>query len=382
MTRLAIAHDWLLNRRGAERLLKEFCLHLERVQICTLFCRPELIDEAIRQHPIQASPLNRLPAVQRYYRFLLPLLPFGIQRLEVGQADALLSISHAVAKGIGHHPSIPHICYCLTPARFLWAPELYGPELGGPGRSLMLQAVASRLKKWDLATNDRVDAFVTISETVRQRIRKVYGRESTVIYPCIDLDFFQPCQAVRQDFYLLVSGLVPHKRIDLAVDAFGRNGKPLLIVGEGPSKSRLAGRAAPHIRFLGWVPDSRLRELYQQAKALIFPSLDEFGLVAVEAQACGCPVVAYGQGGATETVVEGSTGVFFPAATAEALNQAVQELERGGWDRQACLDNAQRFSRPRFLSEWSAFFRKLGLELPLRHELPALSRTAVRRAAK
>lgn len=382
MTRLAIAHDWLLNRRGAERVLKEFCLHLEIVEICTLFCRPELIDEAIRQHPIQASPLNRLPAVQRYYRFLLPWLPSGIRRLEIGRSDALLSISHAVAKGIPHPPSVPHICYCLTPARFLWAPELYGPVLGGLGRSSILRALAPRLKKWDLDANERVDAFVAVSETVRQRIRKVYGRESTVIYPCIDLDFFRPSEAGRQDFYLLVSGLVPQKRIDLAVDAFVRSGKPLLIVGEGPSKRRLAQRGASNICFLGWVPDSRLRELYQQARALIFPSLDEFGLVPVEAQACGCPVVAYGKGGATETVVEGSTGLFFADDTVESLNQAVRELERHGWDRQACLDNAGRFSRPRFLSEWSALFEKMGLKLPLRPELPALSSTAVRRAAK
>lgn len=382
MTRLAIAHDWLLNRRGAERVLKEFCLHLENVQIHTLFSRPDLIDEVIRRHPIQASPLSRLPAVQRYYRLLLPLLPYGIKQLEMGPADALLSISHAVAKGIPHPSSMPHVCYCLSPARFLWTPELYGPELGPLGRRL-LQALAGRLKEWDLAANQGVDAFVTISETVRQRIKKFYGRESSVIYPCIDLDFFQPSSLARQDFYLLVSGLVPQKRIDLAVEAFRRSKKPLLIVGEGPFKRRLARRAASHVRFLGWVSDSRLRELYQQARALIFPSLDEFGLVAVEAQACGCPVVAFGRGGATETVLQGKTGAFFSSATPEALNQAVDELERQGWDSQACLASASRFSRQRFLSEWSAFFAKLGIKLPLRQELLADSTaSAIRRAAK
>lgn len=362
MPRLAIAHDWLVNRRGAERLLKEFCLRFEDLRLYTLFARPRLIDEAIGRHPVRVSPLSCLPGIQHYYRYLLPLFPWGMRRLEVGEADALLSISHLAAKAIPHDPSIPHICYCLTPARFLWAPELYEGEFGRPLVGPGFKAASARLKRWDLASNAGVDAFVAISETVRERIRRFYQRDSEVIHPCIDLDLFRPADVDREDFFLMVSGLVPHKRIDLAVEAFRQSGRPLRIVGEGPSRRRLARLgAAANIRLLGWVPDSELVQLYRRARALVFPSLDEFGLVPVEAQACGCPVIAYGKGGATETVVEGQTGFFFRSPTPEALSQAVVLLEAEGCDPQACVSNAQRFSQQRFHSEWSAFFAKMGL---------------------
>lgn len=369
MTRLAIAHDWLLNRRGAERVLKEFCLGLDRLEIHTLFLRSRLIDDAILRHPIQSSLLSRLPGVPSYYRYLLPLYPAAAKGLKVNGVDALLSISHVAAKCVAHNPDIPHFCYCLTPARFLWAPELYEPELNGSWKGRLLDALSGRLKQWDLDCNSGVDRFVTISQTVRDRIRRVYGYDSTVIHPCIDLDLFQPSDVDREDFYLMVSGLVPQKRLDLAVEAFTRNGKPLWIVGEGPLRRRLERLAGPQIRFLGWQTDSEVAGLYRRARALIFPSLDEFGLVPVEAQACGCPIIAFGKGGVTETVIEGTTGVFFRSSTPEALTEAVEELERDGVDPAKCVENARGFSRQRFFSQWKSFFEDAGVKLDFRSDL-------------
>ncbi len=362
-SRLAIGHDWLLNSRGAERVLTEFCLGRGDLQIHTLFFDPREINAEIRRQSIFVSPLNSLPAARRHYRFLLPWLPKAAEKMRVADVDALLTISHSVAKGFQRDPGIPHVCYCLSPMRYLWEPGLYGKALDGTVRGRLLGRIAARLKTWDLETNRTIDRFVSISATVSDRIRRFYGRESTVIHPCADLEFFRPAAIDRGGFYLIVSALVPQKRIDLAVEAFNRNGKRLLIAGSGPSQTELSRAAGEHIEFLGWRSDTDVRRLYQNAKALIFPGTEDFGLVPVEAQACACPVIALGRGGVTETVLDGQTGVFFDQDDADSLNQAVQRFEQTRFDPKAIRRQAEQFSRDRFRRQWRDLMAEFNLKI-------------------
>jgi glycosyltransferase involved in cell wall biosynthesis len=358
--RVAISHDWLLNRRGAERLLKVLLSGTPSTSLYTLFFEPGSIDSAFLHHRVVVSKLNRLPRVSRYYRYLLPLFPAGIESLQVKDAELLISIHHSVAKGIPHQPSAFHICYCLTPMRYLWEPTIYGAALSGSWRGTLMRLLSRNLKAWDLEVNHRVDRFVAISRTIQDRIKAVYGRSSDLIYPGADLDFFQPTNCKRESFYLIVSALVPQKRVDIAVEAFRKNGKSLRVAGTGPLKRSLERMAGPNTRFLGWVSDDELRDLYRSARALIFPGFEDFGLVPVEAQACGCPVIGLGHGGLTETVAEPQSGVFFEEPTAVALLDAVERFERRRFHACEVRRTVEKFSIPRFHEEWRNYLQGAG----------------------
>lgn len=362
-SRLAIGHDWLISSRGAERLLTEFCLERDDLQIHTLFFDPDAVNLEIRRQSIYVSPLNRLPAIGTHYRLLLPVLPRAAENMAVEDADVLLTISHSVAKGFRPVPGTPHVCYCLSPMRYLWEPALYGQALDGSIRGRLLGQIAPWLKAWDLETNQRVDHFVAISATVQERVRRHYGRDSDVIHPCVDLDFFQPDGSRRGDFYLVVSALVPQKRLELAVEAFNRNGCRLLVAGSGPSRLGLERAARENVEFLGWRSDLEIRRLYRTARALVFPGTEDFGLVPVEAQACGCPVIAFRNGGATETVVDHQTGVFFDEDSPESLINAIEAFQRTLFDPNQIRENAERFSRERFQSQWRDLFARLNLRI-------------------
>ena len=227
---------------------------------------------------------------------------------------------------------------------------------------MLLKLLSRSLRSWDTQANQSVDSFVAVSRTVQERIRRTYGRESRVIYPFVDVDFFRPASTSREDFYLIVSGLVPNKRISLAIEAFNRSGKALRIVGSGPLLRRLRRMARPNVQFLGWQPDDEVRKLYQTARGLIFPGHEDFGLVPVEAQACGCPVIAYGEGGVTESVVDEETGIFFRDSTADALRGAVDSFEKNSLQEGKMIQNAKRFSRARFWSDWRQCLLDLGLD--------------------
>jgi len=357
---VAISHDWLLNRRGAERVLKALLSGARQTRLYTLFLDPRSIESVFLQHPITVSRLNRLPGVDRYYRYLLPLFRAGIESLHVKDADVLISIHHSVAKGIPHDPGTKHICYCLTPMRYLWEPHLYGDALSRSWRGSAMRLLSRRLKEWDLEVNRTVDRFVAISKTVQDRVNAVYGRSSEVIYPGVDLDFFQPSGETGEGFYLVVSALVPQKRVDIAVESFRRNGKPLLVVGSGPLRKRLEGMSGANTRFLGWVSDEQLRDLYRRARALVFPGVEEFGLVPVEAQACGCPVIGFGNGGLTETVTELQSGIFFREPMPAALSDAIEQFERRRFHPREVRAAVERFSIPRFQAEWCDYLSKGG----------------------
>jgi len=351
--RLAIAHDWLLNKRGAERLLKEFCLEAKDLTIFTLFYDQESVDPIIRRQQIFTSYLNGFPGVPRYYRYLLPWFQSAARHVKITGHDLLISISHAVSKNFLHDSSIPHICYCLTPMRYVWCRDLYEPDLSGSWKGISLRLIARRLQQRDLEANHTIDFFVAISKSVQERIRSFYGRQSDLIYPCIDHQFFRPDNVEREDFFLAVSALVPQKRLDRLVNAFNSNGKRLLIVGTGPERQRLARQARANIRFLGWVPDTKLRWLYQRAQSLIVPASEEFGLVSVEAQACGCPVIACSQGGLIETIIEGRSGILFDPDDVGGLQKALGEVPDLHLDTQQIVASSRRFSRQRFWADWN-----------------------------
>lgn len=351
---VAIVHDWMIQMRGGEKVLEEISRLYPNAPIFTLFCDRSKLSPELAGRVIFTSLLNRLPAIKQLYRWLLPIFPWMIRQFDLSGFEMVISSSHCVAKGVRVPLGARHVCYCHTPMRYAWGfEEEYLGNFPGPVRRLARKILA-RLRAWDQATNERVDFFLCNSEHVRERIRRFYGREATVVYPPCDVDALGEAAGPRKDFYLAVSHLVPYKRVDLAVQAFTEAGLPLVVVGTGPLRSRLQAMAGPSVKFAGWVDDGTLKRLYAQARALVFPGVEDFGIVPVEAQAQGCPVIAFAQGGVLESVREydprggRGSGVFFREQSVDALLQAVEAARRIVWDPRAIREGVKRFSRETF----------------------------------
>ena len=360
--KVALVHDWLTGMRGGEKVLESFCRLFPEADVFTLFFQPAAVSEMIRRRTVTASWLDRLPGARRHYRWFLPLFPKAVESFDLRDYGLVISISHAVAKGV-RPGGARHVCYCETPMRYLWdfTGDYFRFGFGRRGKGWLLGLLRNRLRAWDLRSNHGVDNFLANSEHVRQRIERCYGREAEVIYPPVDTDFFSPGDRPPGDYFLMVSALEPYKRVDLAVESFARLKLPLLVAGRGTLERALRRISPANVEFLGWVTGERLRELYRGCRALIFPGLEDFGIVPVEAQACGRPVVAFGQGGALETVLEGRTGVFFPEQTVESLTRAVRRLEELPLKPGEARRNSLRFSRQRFEDQVLAFLRSLPL---------------------
>jgi glycosyltransferase involved in cell wall biosynthesis len=313
---------------------------------------------------IRPSRLNALPRVERYYRYLLPLMPFAAG-WRISDVDLVVSLSHAVAKSARPPRGVPHVCYCFTPMRYAWHMKGAYFRAGGFVGRLKARAVdllLARIREWDRRTAERVTHFVAISNTVRDRIRDCYGRDAAVIYPPVDTDFYTPSNDPREDFYLVVSALAPYKRFDLAIDACTKLGKKLVVIGSGQHAAKLKATAGPNVQFLGWQPDEVIRDHLRRAKALLFPGEEDFGIVPLEAQACGCPIIGFARGGLTETVKQlreasEPTGVFFTEQTAEAACEAIERFEREAdrFDPRAARRQAVLFRKERFESELFAY---------------------------
>ncbi len=349
--------------RGGERVLHQLALVHPNADLYTLIHLPGATSAAIDGLSIHASPLSRLPGIARHYRKLLPLFPWAIERFHLEGYDLVVSVSHAVAKGVRVGPGIPHFCYCLTPMRYVW--DQADAYLGKGVRRTMAAPLAGYLRRWDRRTStlERVTQFIAISQAVAQRIRRHYQRTAPVIHPPVDVDRIQPGYGKRENFYLLVGGFVPYKRETLALTAFRELGAPLVVVGDGPTRSRVERDAPANVRFTGRVSDAELAELYARCRALVYPQEEDFGIVAVEAQAAGAPVIAFGRGGAAETVVpingpgsSAPTGVWFDDPTPGALLEAVRLFEsvERDFDRKEIRANAERFSCDRFRSRISS----------------------------
>ena len=359
--RVALVQDWLTGFRGGEKLLEGFAILFPDADLYTLIHVPGSTSDRIERLRIHASWLSALPGVARHYRKLLPLFPSTIERFFLDGYDMILSNSHSFAKGVRVAPGTPHICSCMTPIRYVW--DHVDTYLGrGPKRFLATPFV-HYLRSWDRKTStpERVTGFVAISQAVAARIRRHYGRDSRIVHPWVDTHRYRPSGEKPEDFYLLVGGFVPYKGEALAIDAFRRLGRSLIVAGDGPSRRALEARAPANVRFVGRVSDERLAELYARTRALIHPQEEDFGMIAVEAQAAGRPVIALGRGGARETVVGtdagGSsvpTGLFYERSEPDSLVAAVQEFEspESSYDPGAILLHAEHFALPRFHREF------------------------------
>ena len=360
--RVALVHDWLTGMRGGERCLEVFCELFPDADLYTLLHVRGSVSPVIEGRRIITSFVQRLPDAERRYRSYHPLFPAAIRRFDLSGYDLILSSSHAVAKGVRVPPGALHVCYCFTPMRYVW--DLYDDYFGaraGPLTRLLMPGVAAALRRWDRRTAAGVHHFVGISRFIADRIRRCYGRAADVIYPPVDVARFR-IEERPEDFYLVVSALAPYKRVDLVVEAASRLGRRLVVVGTGPEEARLRARAGPTVQFLGWKDDAQVAELYARCRALLFPTVEDFGITPLEAMAAGRPVIALGQGGALETVVppggpEPPTGLFFARQTADDLAEAVRRFESGTtvFEPKTLRRHAEQFDRPIFKERMAGY---------------------------
>jgi glycosyltransferase involved in cell wall biosynthesis len=353
--------------RGGERCLEVFCELFPDADLFTLLHVPGSVSPVIERRRIVTSFVQRLPRVAERYRYYLPLFPLAVERLDVRGYDLVLSSSHCVAKGARRPRGATHVCYCFTPMRYAWDRygDYFGPRAPLPLR-LGMPPVAAALRAWDRRTSHRVDRFLAISRFVAARIQGAYARRAEVIYPPVDLARFTP-RPGPGEYYLVVSALVPYKRVDLAVAAATARGRRLLVVGTGPEEPRLRATAGPGVEFLGWRSDVEVADLYAGCRAVLFPSVEDFGIVPLEAMAAGRPVIALGVGGAAETVVpleaaDGAapTGVFFHEQSVSAVVEAMGTFERheARFDPKALRARAEPFDRPLFRDRMAARLRE------------------------
>jgi len=358
--RVALVHDWLTGVRGGEKCLEVFCELFPEAKVYTLVYDPNVVSPTIKRMHLRGSWINRLPGSPNYFRYLLPLFPCVIENLSLPEYDLILSSSHCVAKGIFPHRAL-HVSYLHAPMRYVW--DRHEDYFRGGASWVQRAGLAlcrPYLQRWDIRSAERVDRFIANSRNVAQKIENLYGRTAKVIYPPVDVDRFHPAGAPGS-YYLIVSALVPYKRIDIAVDAFNAIKLPLKIAGDGPLRRALERRAKSNIQFLGWVDDQRLAELYAGCAALIFPGEEDFGIVPLEAQACGRPVIGFQRGGLLETVVgldqpaasEAPTGVFFADPSPASLIMAVELYQKRSTEffPDRIRQHAEKFSRERFKQE-------------------------------
>ncbi len=349
MPPVALVHDWLTGMRGGEKCLEPAARRWPDAPLFTLLHTPGAVSPVIENRPIRASILNRLPWWPRYYRYLLPFMPLAAKWRIPADTKLVLSFSHCVAKAAKPPAGVPHVCYCFSPMRYAW--HMRESYFRGGLKAKLLDVILKRLRAWDRRMASRVTHFVAISKTIQQRIRECYDRDSVVIYPPADTAFYTPSEVKREDFYLVVSALAPYKRFDLAIASCEKLGRKLVVIGSGQEAKKLKAAAGANTTFLGWQSDEVIRDHYRRCRAVLFPAEEDFGIVPVEAQACGAAVIAFGKGGATETIRNGITGVFFSEQTVDAVIDAVERFERMTIDPAACRANAEPFAVERYERE-------------------------------
>ncbi len=348
--RVALVHDYLNQMGGAERVLMAFHEIFPTAPIYTSIYDPRRVDPAFQHMDIRTSFMQKLPLVKKHHQPFLPLYPFAMETLDLRDYDLILSSSSAFAKGIITKPHTRHICYCHTPMRWCWNYEEYveREQLGAIARGV-LPFLITGLRVWDQITAMRVDHFIANSPIVAERIHKYYRREAVVIPPPVEVKRFpfDPASEI-EDYLLIVSRLIPYKRIDLAIEACNQLQLPLVIIGGGRDEERLRKLAGPTIRFLGRLPDQEVLHYYTHCRALLFPGEEDFGITPLEAQAAGRPVIAYGAGGALASIVDGVTGVFFREQTASSLVEALASFHEQHFNPHVIRNHALEFDTPRF----------------------------------
>lgn len=354
--RIALVCDWLTGMRGGERCLEAVCELYPEADIFTLIHMPGSVSATIESHKIHTSYIRRLPWGGNRFRRWLPLFPNAIKQFDFRGYDYILSFSHCAAKGIRVPSGIPHICYCHTPMRYAWhMRDEYLRRLGCLQRPVVA-LILNHMRNWDRKTSSGVTHFIAVSSNVHGRIKDAYGRESVIIHPPVDCERLTLSEA-NDGYYLIVSALVPYKRVDLAVKAFDGFDRKLIVVGNGPELPSLKSSAPSNVSFVESADDSEVVDYMQRCRALVFPGEEDFGIVPLEAQSCGKPVIAFGKGGAPETVVginpddeedAEATGIFFHEQTPEALRRAILQFEKieDRFDGRICRSNALKFDRP------------------------------------
>jgi len=359
--RIAFVHDWLTGMRGGEKVLEVLCERYPDAELFTLVHVRGTVSPAIERLRPHTSFIQRLPLVERYYRHYLPLFPAAIEQFSFDAFDVVVSVSHCCAKSIVRPGHTRHLCYCLTPMRYAWDQfeAYFGADRIGRVTSAAMRPVMAAFARWDRDTACRVDRYVAISHYVAGRIRRYYNREATVVYPPVDTDFFHPDDSRPERFALVVSALVPYKRIDMAIDACRLAAVPLRIVGDGPERSRLERHAQGDVEFLGRLSDENVRRLYRRAGVTLLPGEEDFGIAPLEAQACGRPVVALARGGTAETVIEGTTGTLVNDGSAEAFADGIVRTIDRPFDVSAIRAHAERFGRHRFGNQMAALIAEM-----------------------
>ena len=370
MPDIALVHDWLNQVGGAEDVLAEMHTLFPQAPIYTSIYAAEKMPAAMRAWDIRPGWMDRLPGIHQHHQPYLPLYPLAFGRLDLTAYDVVISNKSGFCHGVRVREDAYHIDYCLTPTRYVWMPDAY-LEQEGLGRAVELatKPLLAWLKRWDYAAAQRVTHFVAISREVQERIRRFYHRESVIIYPPVDTRRFRPSGEPPEPFFLVLSRLIPYKRIDLAIEACNQVGCRLIVAGEGRNRPALEALAGPTIEFLGRVSDAEAEDLMARCQAFIFPGLEDFGITPLQAQAAGRPVIAYGAGGALDTVIPGVTGEFFYEQTPEALAQVLAAFDPSRYDPAACRANAERFNAERFRRELGEYVARVaaGQEPPSAH---------------
>jgi len=357
--KLALVHDWLTGMRGGEKALEVVCERFPEAELFTLLHVRGSVSPTIERRPIHTSFVQTLPGAARFYRNYLPLFPAAIQRFSFDRFDRVLSLSHCVAKSAVTPKGVPHLCYCFTPMRYAWDQfdAYFGTDRIGRAGSAVMRPVMARMARWDRDTADRPDRYVAISHYVAGRIGRYYNRVASVVYPPVDTDFYRPDDTAPEPFALIVSALVPYKRIELAIDACERAGVPLKIVGDGPERTSLERHADGRANFLGRLSNEDVRSLYRRARVVLLPGEEDFGIVPLEAHACGRPVVALKRGGTLETVLPGTTGVLVEDMSVEAFAEGIVEANNTHFDQGVIRAHAETFGRERFGDQIEALVR-------------------------
>ncbi len=373
MPKIAIVHDWLNGMRGGEKCLEVFCEIFPDADLYTLLYVKGALTEPIERMNIIPSLFQSLPLAEKLYRHYLPVMPWFIERFDLSGYDLVLSSSHCVAKGVRVEPDTRHICYCYSPMRYIWDQwdAYFGKGRMGFWEERGMSLCVDYLRSWDKQNSEKVDQFLAISKFVSERIKKYYGRDSEIIYPPVNSSYYLPGTEAPRDYFLMVSAFAPYKKVDLAIKVFNRLKLPLKIIGKGQMQAQLQAMAGPTIEFFGWMSDEEVRDAYAGCRAFVFPGEEDFGITPLEAQSCGRPVIAYGKGGALETIVpanpdgkinmsKSATGLYFYEQEEESLEEAIltfQKIEKE-FDSETIRKNALRFERDEFKKQMESFLKE------------------------
>ncbi len=362
--RVAVVHDYFTQLGGAEKVAEVLYHSVPKADLFTTVALREKMPETLQSVSVHSSWMQHLPRMRQLYRLYFPLYPFAVRSLDLSEYDLVISSSSGYVKGVRTHPNAIHVCYCHTPMRWVWSFDSYSArESFSTGVRALLPTLIQNLRRWDEGAARQPDHFIANSKVVAARIQRAYGRYAEVIEPPIDINRFGT-PGEQGDYYVVLSRLVSYKRIDLAIAAFTRMGKKLIVIGEGPSRETLAAAAGPTIQFTGRASDEDVERYVSRCRALIFPGEEDFGMAPLEVAAAGRPTIAYRAGGAIETIIDGETGLFFDEQTVEHLIDAVQRCEKHEWSVQRIRRHAEKYSVENFQARLRRFLTRVGAHVP------------------